>query len=402
MLNAMGRGLEAVGIRPVRLDQATLLSQARRRSGLSDFGDEGFQEPLRILLQAIEQEAELTLMGRWMARWEIRNHLENRLRVIEVLKRLPEIAGENISAPIFITGSGRSGTSILHELLARDPRHRALRHWEALFPCPLSDTVTHDGDPRIPRAQRDVDLWERIAPAYRTMHQGGADAPQECDYLLNLELMSDHISGAYQVPSYARWLARADRRAAYAMHRNVLQILQWQAPTRQWVLKAPSHLGQLETLFAVYPDARVVQTHRDPLKVLASMTSLVTTLYWLRSDRVDPRAVAAAYAKGVAHLVNHSLEQRDSGLLPEERFCDVRYVDFQADPIQTVRGVYERFGMTPTPEAETAMRAHLATRRSQPAHRGHRYAFEDTGLDALRERERFRAYQERFGIPSEL
>ena len=400
-LNAVGRGLERAGLRPFSLDEAQLLDEARRRTGLSDFGDDAFREPLALFLRALESEAALTLVGRFLARRELLTWLVNRLELTDTWKRHPEIDGEEIRAPIFVTGSGRSGTSLLHELLAEDPGARVLRTWEALHPCPPPEAASYDTDPRIARADREMRLWERIAPAYGTMHENGGAVPQECLYLTAHELQSDLLSGSYQVPSYQAWLARSDKTRGYRYHRRMLQLLQWRCPGERWVLKAPSHLWTLRELFTVYPDARVVQTHRDPLVVMASMTSLIATLFWLRSDRVDPRAIATTWIRGVAFMLNHSLEQREQGLLPADRLHDVLYDELVRDPMAEVRKLYARFALELTPEAEARMRAYLAA-RPKDRRGAHRYRFSDTGLDLTRERARFAAYQQRFGVPSEI
>jgi hypothetical protein len=400
-LNALGRALEAAGVKPFGLEEEELLAEARRRTGLADFGDDAFREPLAIFLRALESEASLTLVGRFLARRELLTWLVNRLQLEDTWRRHPEILREEVRAPIFVTGSGRSGTSLLHELLAQDPRSRVLRTWEALHPCPPPESATEGADPRIARADREMRLWERIAPAYGTMHENGGAVPQECIYLTAHELQSDLLSGCYQVPSYQAWLARADKTRGYRYHRRVLQLLQWRCPGERWVLKAPSHLWTLRELFAVYPDARVVVTHRDPLVVMASMTSLVATLFWMRSDRVDPRALAKTWLRGVAFMLTHSLEQREKGALPEERIHDVLYHELVSDPIGELRRLYASLDLELMPDAEARMRAYLAA-RPKDRRGAHRYTFADTGLDLARERARFARYQQRFGVPSEI
>lgn len=399
-VNATGRALRRVGVTPVSLDEAKLLDTARHRTGLTDFGDDAFREPLSILLAALEQEAELTWMGRVMARREVLGPLVNRLQITDWLAREPQIGEGRIRAPIFVTGSGRSGTSLLHELLAQDPANRVPLNWEMLHPCPPPQRESHARDPRIARADRELALWNTLAPDYPTMHESGGAIPQECLYITDHAFRSDHFSGCYQVPSYARWLVASDKRPAYAFHRRFLQLLQWRCPGERWVLKAPSHLGALDALLAVYPDARIVHTHRDPVRVLASMTSLVCNLIWMRSDRVDPQRIARMQVRGVAHLLEKSMQARDEGLLAPEQVVDVLYRDLVADPVASVRRVYQRFGLELSPAVAERMRAWVAA-RPRGRHGEHRYRFEDTGLDLETERARFAAYRERFGVPSE-
>ncbi len=399
--NAAGRVRSALGLGHIRLDTAELMEGAVRRTGLSDFGGEGFLEPLQIFVDALDGEADLTPIGRVLARDEVTNWLVNRLEMTAAQHRHPEIADGEIRAPVFVTGSGRSGTSILHELLSQDPAHRVVRHWEALHPCPPPLATSYDDDPRIRRADRDVKRWERIAPAYATMHDGGGSAPQECIYLMAHEFRSDLLAGTYQVPSYAAWLARCDMGPAYALHRRMLQLLQWRCPGERWVLKAPSHLWTLQALLAEYPDARIVQTHRDPLRVAASMTSLAATLYWMRSDQVDVPQIARRSMRSIAFMLERSMQQRREGLLPEAQIFDVRYTDLMADPVGMLRRLYDHFGMKLTPEAESRMRSHLE-QRPQSRRGAHRYSFEDTGLDREAERQRFANYQRHFDVESEI
>ncbi len=400
-VNAVGRAGAALGAVWPRLDEASLLASARRRTGLTDFGAPRFREPLAIFLRALEEEAELTQVGRALARHEVGTWLENRLEIEETFRRHPEIAAESIEKPIFVTGTGRSGTSILHELLAVDPRNRALSTWEALHPCPPPERAHTESDPRIARAEREVRLWARIAPIYESMHENGARVPQECIYLTAHEFTSDLLSGNYQVPSYAAWLARADLIPAYRTHRRCLQLLQWRCRGERWVLKAPSHLWALDALLEVYPDARIVQTHRDPLAVVASMTSLMATLAWLRSDRVDPEALGHSAVRSIGFMLKRAMALRDAAQLGPDRICDVRYQDFLRDPIATLAGLYDQFGIAWRSDVESRMRAHLAA-RPKDRHGAHVYRFEQTGLDAGEARERFRAYRERFDVPAEL
>ena len=397
-LNALGRARFAPG---VRLDSGSLLDAAVDRARLSDFGSEDFREPFEILCAALDSEARLTPLGRRLARNEIATLLESRLRVTDTWKSYPQIGRQELRGPIFVTGSGRSGTSILHELLAQDRSHRALLTWEALRPCPPPEAASFETDPRIARADREVRLWEKIAPAYATMHENGGRVPQECIYLSAQAFRSDLLSGFYQVPSYSRWLASCDMRPGFAQHRRVLQLLQWRHPTGRWVLKAPSHLWSLEALLAVYPDARIVQTHRDPLRVLPSMASLAATLYWLRSDQIDALRIAKQMTRSVAHMLEKSMAQRDAGLLAQDRVFDVRYSDLLRDPIGQIRSLYRHFGEELEAEAERRMRAYLEA-KPQGRRGAHRYRFEDTGLERDKERERFRAYCERFDVPAEV
>ncbi len=385
----------------IRLDADELLDEARQRTGLSDFGGDEFREPYRIFVDALNEEAQLHTLGRLIVRDDLANWLGNRLELAEWRKRHPEIGEEAVSRPLFITGLPRTGTSILHELLAQDPAHRAPLHWEVRHPCPPPETARYATDERIARADRQARLWTEIVPEYDTMHELGGALPVECIQITAHEFRSDELMGRHLVPSYAAWFAGCDLEPAYAFHRRMLQHLQWRCPGERWVLKAPSHLGQLRALLAVYPDARIVVTHRDPLKVLPSVASILYSTAFVRSDAVDPEAVLGWFTgETCASLLDGMTALRDEGALPAEQCVDVRYADLVGKPFETLAGVYDHFGIAYTQEAERRMRAYLDA-KPKGKHGAHRYDFADTGLDAGAERERFRAYYERYGVPVE-
>jgi len=189
-------------------------------------------------------------------------------------------------------------------------------------------------------------------------------------------------------------------RPVYESHRRWLQMLQWKAPAERWVLKSPAHLWALESLLAVYPDARIVQNHRDPLKVIASLVSLVCTLRSLAMDEVDPHEIGLDWTQRLAAGLDHAMRVRDEAKLPESQVLDIPFREFMTDEIAMVRKIYAHFGMEYTPEAEKRMRAFLAANAADK-HGMHRYDLSFAGLDEAKERKRYAAYQQRFAIPSE-
>jgi hypothetical protein len=385
----------------IRLDADEMLDEAVRRTGLADFGSDSFLEPYRVFVRSIDREARLHPLGRLISRSDCLNWLENRLQLADTRKRHPEIAAQRVEKPLFITGLPRTGTSILHELLAQDPASRAPLHWEVRFPCPPPEEASYASDPRIERAERQIQLWNQIVPEYAAMHELGARIPVECVQLTTHEFVSEEFLGRYQAPSYAAYYAKADLVPAYRFHRAMLQHLQWRCRRERWVLKAPSHFPVLDTLFAVYPDARVVITHRDPLRILPSVASILYSTMWVRTDEVDTQALLGWFTgETCAALVERMIALRESGKVDPRRFYDVRYADLVRDPIPTLAGIYEHFGIALSAEAERRMRAYLAS-KPKGKHGEHRYEFEHTGLDLAAERERFRAYRERYDLPSE-
>ncbi len=399
-LNAAGGALRALGLPLVRLDEDALCAEAARRTRLDDFGDARFRDPLRRLLAAFESEAALTVLGRWMVRQDLVRLLENRLRMTDELHRHPEIAAGAVTAPIFVVGLPRTGTSILHELLAQDPASRVPMSWEVMRPWPPPDAATFETDPRIAEVEAHLAGVDRLLPDFKKIHPMGARLPQECVALTAHDFATMIFHTTHRVPSYQAWLESTDLRWVYASHRRQLQYLQWKVPAARWILKSPGHLWALDALLAVYPDARIVQTHRDPLKVIASLTSLVTVLRSLASDAIDPLEIARDWTARLAMGLERAMDVRARGTFPSSHVFDVHFPDLMADPIATIRRIYEHFDMMLSPLAEERMRAFLGDNAADK-HGTHQYALGATGLDVETERRRYTRYQQHFGIASE-
>ena len=403
-LNEVGRSALAsggAGAMAVPLDEASLLAEAQANTGLSDFGpDDGWREGFAVLVRSLHEESKLTLLGRWLARADVVNALEVRLQVEDTYARHPEIADEEVAAPLFIVGLPRSGTSFLHELPAQDPDHRVPLSWEARHPCPPPEEATYDADPRIARCESYVQLWNELVPEYRTMHEMGARIPCECIWLTMPTFVCEEWIGRQQCPGYTAWYATADIRPAYAYHRKLLKLLQFRFRRPRWMLKAPSHMAVLDALLGEYPDARVIMTHRDPLKSMGSTASILSALSWMRSDDADIATIKAGFGgEGMAWRLDAAMRARDAA--DPARFYDVRYQDMLSDPFGTIAKAYAHFGIEFTAEAERRMRAYLAA-KPQGKHGQHAYSFGDLGLDVATERARFAAYQARFDVPSEV
>ncbi len=393
-LNAHGAAAGGAS-RLVSLDAGELLATAAASTGQTDFGGEEWRAAYGVLVGALESESRLHLGGRLLARAELLRSLRNRLQLAELWRRRPEILEAPLDPPVFVVGSPRTGTSILQELLACDPACRPPAMWEMLHPA---ESLGAGG--ALPVADATVRFWHDLQPEYETMHGNSGALPNECIFITMNEFLSDQWSGCHVVPSYDAHLRRADHRGAYRFHRRFLLTLQQRARGERWVLKAPSHLAQLGALFDVYPEARVVHIHRDPLKTLPSALSLMGTLKWMRCEEVDLAPAIRGLPKGYAALFRAEIEQREAGALPDERFVDVRYQDLMDDPAGAVARLYARLGWTLGGEARAAMAGHLA-RRPRHARGAHRYGLEAFGLDAADLRERFRFYTERFGVPEE-
>lgn len=396
--NALGELLGVHALHPIASE--ALLATATAATALDDLGGDTWRAGFELLCASLRDEAGLHAVGALLARSELLRTLQNRLRIVAALAASPEVESAPVTAPWFVCGTARSGTSILHELLAQDPTTRAPAAWELMYSVPAPRTETYESDPRIALADREVRFWDEITPEYLTMHENGGALPQECIFITGHEFASEHWSGVHDVPTYNKWLQRHDLTPAYRWHLRHLQWLQSEHPGAQWVLKAPSHLSALPALFAVYPDAWIVQTHRDPLRTVPSTISLMATLRWMRSDRVDADRLARTMATGVAMLFDFVRSRRLDGTLPDDRFIDVRYADLLRDPVATIRGIYDRTGREFTPEYAAAIPAYLAA-KPQAKHGAHRYTLDDFGLDADELRDRYRTYCDAYGIEHE-
>lgn len=386
----------ALGSAP--LDTPGLLAAARQRTGLSDFGDPAFEEPLGVLLAAFDREARLHPLGRSILRGRALAMLENRLRLEALHRAHPEIGRIEIARPIVIAGLQRTGTTVLHRLLAADPAARALLSWEALNPVPLPGEGARGNFRRRALSKLAEVGLARLAPDFFAIHPVEADAPEEDILLLDHAFMSQAPEATAHVPSYARWLETHDVAPSYRFLRRALQALAWQRPGEHWVLKTPHHMEFLAELLTVFPDAVIVQTHRDPHATMGSFCSMVAHGRGVFSDHVDAREVGSHWLRKVRRMIDRSIAVRDAGR--QASFVDVSYYDVLADPIAEVRRIYEHAGLTLTNAAEGALREVVA-RVVQNRYGRHAYRTRDFGLSPARIEETFGDYRARFAIRRE-
>jgi hypothetical protein len=407
-VDAVNRGdivpIADVAGQPLRRD--ALLAEAAARLGaeathLSAFGDDRFLEPLDLLLDAIEAEASLSLLGRWLARTYLLRVLEGRLLLERYVRQDPGVRDEDISAPIFVTGPPRSGTTVLFGALAADPRHRVPEGWELLRPVPPPDPDAYPDPGRLALADQELRMLELVQGNLATMHEYTGRMPKECLSAFAFELLSEEFTTRFHVPSFGAWLERADMTPAYECHRLVLQILQRRYPTQQWVLKSPVHLHALPALLHVYPDARITVTHRDPAAFLPSLTSLVATLRAVHSDEVDFAEIGRDQERRFAASLRTLVDLDRQSFLDPARTHHSRYADFVTDSAATVRDVYTRLGLPYEVATERAISEFLAA-RSRDEHGSHRYSFDDLGVPLSEVRADFADYQRHFDVPEEV
>jgi hypothetical protein len=391
-----------LGLLDRRFAADDLIRRARRLTGLEEFGDVDLGEPLRRFLDSCVDDASLSLVGRFATRWDVVRFLSNLLLLRAAERRQPAILAEPISRPIFITGLPRSGTTFLHRMMLEDPANRAPLVYETIYPCPPTDRR----DRRTAQVARQLRAFEHLAPEFRTLHPLEATSPQECSEITAHVFRSLRFDTNYRVPSYRTWLDAdpAGHTPAYRFHRRFLQHLQHQAgrPTSppRWVVKCPDHLFALEAIRAVYPDARLVFVHRDPVKVLLSVARLTEVLRRPFARRLDPAEIGRDESLRWWEGTQRMIAVGDDAGLPEP-VCHVHHLDLVSDPVSTVAQVYGHFGLALPSAAMRGMEQYV-TAQPNGGYGRHTYRFEDHGLDAEAERTKFRSYMLRFGVSPEM
>lgn len=394
-LNFGGRLLGSAGFTPPSLRPEALIAAARRRTGLAEFGSWPFREPLQRLLDSYEHEARLTLLGRVTVRELIISLLETLLNMEAERARCDRVETQRIEAPVFIIGLPRTGTTLLHGLMSEDPANRVPRTWEVMYPANYPSDA--EGEKQARRRAATRLAWaNRLAPEFKRIHPLAPDLPQECIAITAPIFMSIQFHTTHALPSYEDWLEADGQHLAYQFHHRLLQHLQARrSEGRHWVLKAPGHLFALGALLDQYPDATIIQTHRDPLRVMASMASHATVLRRAFSDEADPQQIASDWAARWGRALHDFLEVRDRA--DRGQFLDLSYEDITRSPLAVMERIYAFLGRRYTDEARTAM-ARFLRANPKDKHGVHRYSLEQYGLDRATELARFKGYCERFRI----
>ena len=395
--NLIGRAAGKLGVsRPLRAE--TLIGHAARKTGLRDFGDDGHREALEVLVGSINAEADLTATGKVIQASRLTGALVSRLRIRELLEQHPEIHDIELGTIILVTGLQRTGTTLLHRLLFSNPEIRGVTGVEALEPVPAGNAESRGSGDRKARAVLAQRAFAYLSPHFNIVHPIDYDEPEEDVMLLDLNFMSQAPEATMHVPTYSRWLEAQDHTRTYEYFRQVLKVLCWQRPGRHWVLKTPHHMEYLDVFLKVFPDAVVVQTHRDPRKTLPSFCSMVAHGRGIFSDAVDPAEIARHWRRKTRRMVAAMMRTRDA--LTPDRCMDVSYYHLLEDPVAQVRRVLERAGIAYAGEAvrraEQYLEAHPQNRFGR-----HAYRLSDFELDAATIDEDFGGYRKRYGIPVE-
>ncbi len=386
---------------PVDLSEEVVLEEARRWTGLFDFGADEFRARLRVWLAAVNEDAELGSLGRLVVFGNCVRYLANRLRLEDLLRRNPDILQVEIHRPIIVVGLPRSGTTHLLNLMAADARLHSLPYWESLEPVPArGESAGRDGlDPRYLRCQRAYEQQSAQMPLLKAMHDMAPEHIHEEIELQELDFSTYLLEWLARVPRWRDFYLSLEMRPHYAYLKKALQALQWLRGPDRWVLKSPQHLEQLVPLLETFPDATVVFTHRDPVSVIRSAVTMLAYGDRMRRTRVDLAGLATYWIDRVERMLRACVRDRDR--IPAAQSIDVLFHEFMADDLGMVARIYERAGLPMTPEARARLDAFM---RENPRGKHGQVVYDlkaDFGLDPDAARERFGFYYERFAVHPE-
>lgn len=382
--------------RAPRFAPEALLREAVEKTGLSDFGEPSFREGLDVFCRALENEAQLSDFGRGLLHQKVIELLTNRLGIEEWYRRYPEIENENIGAPLVIVGLPRTGTTLLQRLLSQDPQFYSMPWWESRYPVPFQGEDLKAPTQRIEQARAEVKVMVEAMPKLMTIHPMDADQADEEVMLMEHSFIAAMNTYAC-IPSYMAWLSQTDERPAYAYLKRMLKFLQWQKRQRgitaqRWVLKAPHHLLRMHILLEIFPGARVVQTHRDPVDTIPSIASFLDTLWRIYSNDVDPTAAGREWSELMARAFRHTMKVREQ---QPQAFFDVCFLDTVKRPLEVARDIYAWAGFTLAPETQAAMQRWLDD-NSRANRAAHEYDSEAFGLDPEQLKKDFAEYRARY------
>lgn len=373
-----------------------LMEAAVDATGLSDWGRDPFREGLEVFCRAVNQDPAMHHFGRLLVDKGVFKWLTDRLEIQATLRSEPGILDRPVRRPILIPGWVRSGTTLLHRLLAIDPSFRTTRSWEVHFPVPPPSPDDDDRDPRIRKTEKLYQLMNRTSPDLAAAHPMEATLPEECWYFLDRSFVRVLAALYFRVPAYREWinaLPNGRVESAYRFHRKQVQILQWRYPEGRWLLKSPVHGVFIQAFDAVYPDATYIVCHREPREVVPSTCSLLAAHGSAHYDEMDLRELAGVVKTFLLRATSRFMEARET--MEESRFLDVSFRSLQRDPLGAAQRVYDFLGLELVPDVRSRMIRFLA-QQPRGRHRQHRYRAEDFGLDPDALDRDFRAYRDRF------
>ncbi|MFD4675715.1 sulfotransferase [Lentzea sp. NPDC058450] len=373
------------------LNVPELLDRACAKTGLANFGDDWFREPLDVLVASLNDEASLSPLGFELTRHRLTALLADRLRLRALQRAHPEVLDVEVRVAAEICGLPRTGSTLLHRLLAASPQVTSTLSWEVAYPLPFPGE-SPDAEQRKRRAQERMQVFAQLSPDFGDLHTVVWDGPEEDVLLLDRTFVSMSFDSFYWVPTYGDWLRSADQRPAYRELREWLQVLQWQQADRSvpWVLKSPHHLTAVDTVLDEFPDCKIVMTHRSPVNAVPSYASMVRAMSSQYSENVDPVHIGRYWSDRFSRTLRGFASARSAR---PDRFVDVRFADTVSKPLDVAREVLSALGLPPGPADDAAFEAYLARNRTE-RHGSHSYSPADFGLSEDQLRADFAFYSE--------
>ena len=383
-INKVGKLIKTLGFDPFRLNADKIIFKSKMKSGYKGKLPKQLEDGVNKIIEATNSDAKLNLFGSLAAKILFQRTLTERLKIEQILQSDPEIEKAKIEQPIFIIGMPRTGTSILHALMHEDENHRSPLVWECLLPTPVPVPENYYNNQQLKTVVKELDRIFKLVPDFKKKHYVTATSPQECVGINAFDFNSFQFAAQFYVPGYLKWFYKdADRMGTMRFHKRFLQYLQsGGVRSERWLLKSPVHLMRLPEIFEVYPDARIIMTHRHPGEVVPSVTSLISSLRFLYSDDEDHLRTGQEQAENWSSYFNRFLESRKK-LNREDQIIDLRFEDFVQDQIGVVKNIYNKFGWELTEITEKKMQLFL-DKNPKDKDGIHDYSLEAIGLNKTR------------------
>ena len=378
----------------MKINANEIIDQAKSETGLSDLGEPLFSEGLNRLIDSINNEANLNEIGIQAQPIRIQGLLSNRLRFEEDLKKFPEILDQQIIAPIVIVGLPRTGSTMTHRLLASDPNHTAMLWWEGRYPALLPGEKRGDIETRMELGKAEVDAVVAASPEALDIHPWDYKGADEEILLLEHNFLSTVPESFMALPSYSKWIEEQDHTLAYEDLKKFIQYLQWQNPGREkkrWVLKSPHHLGFIDKMISVFPDAKIIQTHRDPIKTVPSFCSMCANLFEPLTTNFDKVFIGKHWSNKLTRALNHCMNISEQH---PDNFLDLEFLNMIKDPIDEMKKIYEFIGESFGEKTEVAMEAWREENKHEMG--AHKYSLEEYDLTESQINDNFAKYQQKY------
>ena len=378
----------------MKINANEIIDQAKSETGLSDLGEPLFSEGLNRLIDSINNEANLNEIGIQAQPIRIQGLLSNRLRFEEDLKKFPEILDQQIIAPIVIVGLPRTGSTMTHRLLASDPNHTAMLWWEGRYPALLPGEKRGDIEARMELGKAEVDAVVAASPEALDIHPWDYKGADEEILLLEHNFLSTVPESFMALPSYSEWIEEQDHTLAYEDLKKFIQYLQWQNPGREkkrWVLKSPHHLGFIDKMISVFPDAKIIQTHRDPIKTVPSFCSMCANLFEPLTTNFDKVFIGKHWSNKLTRALNHCMNISEQH---PDNFLDLEFLNMIKDPIDEMKKIYEFIGESFGEKTEVAMEAWREENKHEMG--AHKYSLEEYDLTESQINNNFAKYQQKY------